>query len=173
MDGIEGLFFGVVTTLYTGWDPNKDPFIPNGLGLDHQDLAISSIENLLSYCLDQIKAPVELFRTLQSWLKKAELIRPTLLGAGPQGKNISEEIKRTKSALDGIVAGLKGKLSVLSTSLTSTIISLDPRSKSYDVLMGRTTDRQDSVSTKVGRLVSLQNKLERRLAALTQKEPSG
>ena len=71
MDGIEGLFFGVVTTLYAGWDPNKDPSIPNGPGLDHQDLAISSIENLLSYCQEQTKAPVQLFKTLESWLKKA------------------------------------------------------------------------------------------------------
>ena len=170
MDGIKGLFIGVVTTLYVGWDPDKDPSIPNGPGLDHQDLAILLIENLLSYCQEQIKAPVELFRSLESWLKKAELIRPNLLRAGPQGKRISEEIKSIKTAFDGVIAGLIGTLSTLSTSLNLMVASLDPRSESYDVLIDRTTDRQDSVSTKLGRLVSLQNKWERRLAALAWKE---
>ena len=122
-------------------DPEKDPSIPNGPGLDHQNLAISSIEKPLSYCRDQIRAPVELFRSLESLLKKADLIRLSLFGAGPQGKKMSEEIKAMKTAFDGTVAGLINKLSVLSTSLTSTVASLDPGSKSYEVLLGRTTNR--------------------------------
>ena len=93
-------------------------------------------------------------------LKKADLIRPSLLGAYPQGKKISEEIKATKSAFDGMVAGLINKLSTLSTSLTFTLASLDPVSENYEVLLGRTTDRQDCVATKLSRLVSLKNKLE-------------
>ena len=129
MDWIEELFYGVFTTLHVAWDSNKDPSIPNGPGLDHQNLAISSIEKHLSYCRDQIRAPVELFRSLESLLKKADLIRLSLFRDGPQGKKMSEEIKATKSAFNEMVAGLINKLSVLSTSLTSTIASLAPEAR--------------------------------------------
>ena len=71
---------------------------------------------------------------------------------------------------DRIVAKLTGKLLVLLTSLLSTISSLDPKSKNYDVLMGRTTDHHESVSIKVGQLVSLQHKLDIRLTSLARKD---
>ena len=45
--------------------------------------------------------------------------------------------------------------------------------KKYEVLFGRTSDRQDSVATKISRLMSLQNKFERRLVTIARKEGLG
>ena len=104
MDWIEEFFYGVFTTIYVAWDPQKDPLIPNSPGLDHQNLAISSIEKLLSYCRKQIKALVTLFRSLEELLKKADLMRPSLFRAGPKGKKLSEDIKVKKNAFNGTVA---------------------------------------------------------------------
>ena len=165
---MDGLFFSFMTMLYAGWDPDKDPHTTHGPSWGHlQDLAAggtnSSVHNLISYCQEQTKAPVQLFKMLESWLKKAEHVRPTLLGSGPKDKLISEEIQKTKSVFDSVVADLIGKLLVLSTSLLSTASSLDTNNKNYDVLMGRTTDHQESVTAKVSRLMSLQWKLSRRL----------
>ena len=65
---------------------------------------------------------------------------------------LSQEIKKTKDALDKRIEGIIGALSNLSVSLTATIASLDSDGEKYEVLHGRTSDRQDSVMDKISRL---------------------
>ena len=65
MDKIEELFYGVLTTIYLAWDPDKDPLMPTGPGWDHHYLSASTLEKLLAYCRKQMKAPVALFRSLE------------------------------------------------------------------------------------------------------------
>ena len=124
MEKIEELFYGVLTTIYLAWDPDKDPLMPTGPGWDHHYLSASTLEKLLAYCRKQMKAPVALFRSLEQLLRRTDLIRPGLLGISPSGKKLSQDIKEMKDALDGRIAGLINMLSNLSTSLTATIASL-------------------------------------------------
>ena len=88
-----------------------------------------------------METPVTLFRSLEELLRKADLITPGLLRADPSGKKLSQDIKETKDALDGRITGLINVLSNISTSLTTTITSLDCNGEKYDVLFGRTSDR--------------------------------
>ena len=158
MDKVEQFFYGVLTTIYLAWDPDKDPTMPTGPGRDHHYLSTMTLEKLITYCRKQIITPVALFRSLEELLRKADLITPGLLGAGPSGKKLSQDIKETKDALDGRITGLINVLSNISTSLTTTITSLDRNGEKYDVLFRRTSDRQESVADKINRLNSLQKK---------------
>ena len=169
MDKIEELFYGVLTTIYVAWDPVKDPLMPTGPGGDHHYLSASVLEKLLAYCRKQMKAPVTLFRSLEQLLRRSDLIKPGLLGISPSGKKLSQDIKETKDTLDGRIAGLINMLSNLSTSLTTTISSLDRNGEKYEVLFGRTSDHRDNVADKISRLKSLQNKLERRFAMIAKR----
>ena len=125
MDRIEELFYGVFTTIYVAWEPDKDPLIPTGPGWGYHNLAVLSVEKLLAYCRKQMKAPVALFRSLEELLRRADLITRGLHGAGLSGKKLSQDIKETKNALNVRIAGSINVLSNISTSLTTTIASLD------------------------------------------------
>ena len=113
MDKIEELFYGVLTTIYLAWDPDKDPLMPTGPGWDHHYLSASALEKLLAYCTKQMKAPVTLFRSLEHLLRRTDLLRPGLLGISPSGKKLSQDIKETKDALDRRIAGLKRTLKLV------------------------------------------------------------
>ena len=134
MDKIEELFYGVLTTIYVAWDPDKDPLMPTGPGGDHHYLSTSVLKKLLPYCMKQMKAPVTLFRSLEHLLRRADLLKPGLLGISPSAKKLSQDIKETKDTLDKRIAGLINALSNLSASLTATITSLDPNGEKYEVL---------------------------------------
>ena len=148
------------------WDANKDPQIPTGPDGDHQFLSASILMRFLAYCTKQTQAPVALLRSLEHLLRRADLLKPGLLGISPSAMKLSQEIKETKDALDQRIAGLINMLSNLSMSLTATIASLDPDGKKYEVLHGRTSDRQDSMMDKISRLQSFQKKLERRIMTI-------
>ena len=100
MDNIQELFFGVLTTLYMAWDPDKDPIMPTGPSGNHHQLSAPALEKLLAYCTKQMKAPVALFRSLEHLLGRSVLLKPGLLGISPSAKRLSKEIKerRTPSA---------------------------------------------------------------------------
>ena len=112
----------------------------------------------LTYCTKQTQAPVTLFKSLEHLLRRSDLLKPGLLGISPSAKKLSQDIKETKDALDKRIAGLINVLSNLLASLTTAIASLDPNGEKYEVLYGRTSDRQDSMTNKISRLQLLQKK---------------
>ena len=87
MNKIQDLFFGTLTTLYVAWDPNKDPPIPVVPDGDHYQLSAPALQELLAYCMEQIRAPVALYRSLEHLLRRADLLKPGLLGPSPSAKS--------------------------------------------------------------------------------------
>ena len=102
---MDGLFYSIMTTLYTGWDPDKDPPDAHGPCWGHlQDPAAGgtnlSVHNLISYCQEQARAPVQLLTTLELLLSRAEHMKPTLFNYGPKYKRISEKIQKNNRLKD-------------------------------------------------------------------------
>ena len=94
---MDGLFYSIMTTLYTGWDPDKDPPDSHGSLWGHlQDPAVggtdSSVHNLVSFCQESARVPVQLLKTLELLLSRAEHMKRTLFNYGPKYKLISEEM---------------------------------------------------------------------------------
>ena len=73
----------------------------------------------------------------------------------------------TKMALDKKIVDLLNQLSTLSTSLDVTIKSLDK--EKHDFIHRRTIDHLDSVNNKIERLLSLKEKLGRKLDRIAKK----
>ena len=77
----------------------------------------------------------------------------------------------TKTALDKIVVDLLNQLSTLATSLDVTINILDK--EKHDVIRGRSLDHLDSVNIKIERLLSLRERLGKRLERIARQGAIG
>ena len=56
----------------------------------------------LAYCTKQTQAPVALFKSLEHLLRRADLLKPGLLGISPSAKKLSQDIKETKDRRDSV-----------------------------------------------------------------------
>ena len=77
----------------------------------------------------------------------------------------------TKAALDKIVTDLLNKLSTLSISLDITINILDK--EKHEVILGRSRDHLDSVMIKTERLLSMKERLGKRIERIAKQGAVG
>ena len=139
---IVDLFYDTYCTLYIGWDPNKDPTLPVGPNRGYRQFP-PALQEMLTYCAKQARAPVALYKSLESLSKRAVLFKRGMLGPGPGTDKLARAIMETKTALDKIVMDLLNRLSTLSISLDVTINILDK--EKHDVILGRSRNHLDSI----------------------------
>ena len=89
MDEIEQFFYGILTTIYISWDPDKDLSMPTGPDQNYHYLPPKTLEKHITYCRKKSITPVALFRSLQELLRKADLITPGSPGVSPSGRDLS------------------------------------------------------------------------------------
>ena len=89
-----------------------------------------------------------------------------MLGTGPGTDKLARAIMETKAELDKIVTDLLNKLSTLSVSLDITINILDK--DKYEVILGRSRDHLDSVRIRTERLLSMKERLDKRIERIAK-----
>ena len=126
---------------------------------------------MLTYCTKQARALVALYKSLESLSKRAVLFKRGILGPGSSTDKLARAIMETKTALDKIVMDLLNKLSTLSISLDITINILDK--EKHDVILGRSRDHLDSIMIKIERLLSMKERLGKRIERIAKQGAVG
>ena len=108
-----------------------------------------------------------LLRALEGLVKKAETAELGSPALGPNGRDLSLNIKETKEAFFSRIHGLIGMMSQHLIALTNTVDSVDPERN--DIIYGRSVDLKDSMENKVERLEMQIKKWERRINHFVQK----
>ena len=101
--------------------------------------------------------PSKLFRKLDSLLTEAEQIK-SLLNSGPKFKYLSADIRKTKIVFDNEISKMLDSLSSISTSLMACATGFDPNDKKCEMVIKKTIDRQQEVTTKMTKLLHLQRR---------------
>ena len=154
-----------------GWDPNKDPTIPVGQDGGYYRFSAPPLQEKLAFCAEQARAPVALYKSLEFLTKRTGLFKRGILGPGPGANKLARAIMETKTALDKVVVDLLNQLSSLAMLLDVTINILDK--EKHDIIRGRSLDHLDSVTNKIERLLSLRERLGKRLERIARQGAIG
>ena len=118
---ITKVFYETYYMLYVGWDPSKEPTLQVGPDGGYRQFPHQTLQELLTYCAEQARVPIALYKSLESLSQRTVLFKKGLLGPGPGTNKLARTILDTKAELDKIVTDLLEKLSTLSVSLDITI----------------------------------------------------
>ena len=131
----------------------------------------TALQEMLTHCAKQARAPVALYKSLEILSRRVGLFKPGVLGPGPGANKLARAIMETKTALDKIVVDLLNQLSTLATSLDVTINILDK--EKHDIIRRQSLDHLDSVNIKIERLLSLRERLGKRLERIPRQGAIG
>ena len=115
------MFFETYCVLYLGWDPSKEPTLELGPDGTYRQIPLQNLRTLLTYCAEKSRAPIALYRSLETLCQRTTLFKAGILGPGPGTQLLARTILDTKAELDVVVDDLIEKLSTLSLSLDITV----------------------------------------------------
>ena len=96
--------------LYIGWDPNKDPEIQVDPDGGFRQFSPIALQELLTHCAERARAPVALYKSLETLSGRAGLFKPGVLGPGPGTKILARSIMETKMELEKMVLDMLNPL---------------------------------------------------------------
>ena len=100
MDDIERFFFSIQTIIHISWDPDKinSPTDPDK---DHPYLSPEDLEKQLMFCRQETVTMAALYRSLEGLVQRADIAELGSPALGPDGRDLSLDIKETKEAFFG------------------------------------------------------------------------
>ena len=153
------IFYETYCVLYVGWDPSKEPTLQVGPNGEYRQFPQQTLRALLTYCAEQSRVPIALYRSLESLSQRMTLFKAGILGPGPGTNKLARTILDTKVELDKIVTDLLEKLSTLSVSLDITINVLDE--ERHGTILRRSLEHLESVRSRADRLLYMKEKLKK------------
>ena len=160
------VFYDTYCTLYIGWDPSREPTLQVGPDGGYRQFSPQTLQELLTYCAEQARAPIALYKSLEFLSQRAILFKKGLLGVGPGTDKLARTILDTKAELDKIVTDLLGKLSTLSISLDITINVLDE--EKHGTILRRSLEHLESVRSRTDRLLHMKERLSKRIERIAK-----
>ena len=125
-----------------------------------------ALQELLTHCAEKARAPVAVYKSLEILSGRAGLFKPGVLGPGPGTKILARSIMETKTKLEKMVLDMLNQLSTLATSLDVTINIL--KGEEHEVIRKRLLDLLESVNTRIVRLITLRERLSKRMQRITR-----
>ena len=144
------MFFEAYSVLYLGWDPNKEPTLELGPDGTYRQVPLHDIRTLLTHCAEKSRAPLALYRSLETLCQRTTLFKVGLLGPGPGAQLLARTILDTKAELEVLVDDLIEKLSTLALSLEKVVNTISGNGSGRIVRTSR--EHLDSVERKTDRL---------------------
>ena len=161
------IFYETYCVLYVGWDPSKEPTLQLGPDGTYRQLPQQTLRALLTYCAEQSRVPIALYRSLESLSQRTTLFKAGMLGPGPGTKLLARTILDTKAELDKIVTDLVKRLSTLSLSLDITINVLDE--EKHGTILRTSLERLESIRSRADGLLYMKEKLQKKVERIARK----
>ena len=79
---ITKIFYETYCVLYVGWDPSKEPTLQVGPNGEYCQFSQQTLQELLTYCAEQARVPIALYKSLESLSQRMVLFKTGLLGPG-------------------------------------------------------------------------------------------
>ena len=125
-----------------------------------------ALQELLTHCAERARAPVALYKSLETLSGRAGLFKTGVLGPGPGTKILARSIMEMKTELEKMVLDMLNQLSTLATSLDVTINIL--KGEEHDIIRKWLLDLLESFNTRIGRLISLRERLSKRIERIAR-----
>ena len=161
------MFFETYCVLYLGWDPSKEPTLELGPDGTYRQIPQQTLRALLTYCAEQSRVPIALYRSLEALCQRTTLFKAGMLGPGPGTQLLARTILDTKAELDVIVNDLVKKLSTLSLSLDITINVLGE--EKHGKILRTSREHLDSVRSRADRLLYMKDKIQKKVKRIARK----
>ena len=126
----------------------------------------TDLQELLTHCAERARAPIALYKSLETLSGRAGLFKRGALGPGPGTKMLASSILDTKTELEKIVLDILNQLYTLAISLDITINIL--RGEEHKVIRERSLDLLESVNTRIVRLIRLRERLSKRIQRIAR-----
>ena len=161
------MFFETYCVLYLGWDPSKEPTLELGPDGTYRQIPLQNLRTLLTYCAEQSRVPIALYRSLETLCQRTTLFKAGMLGPGPGTQLLARTILDTKAKLDMVVDDLIENVSTLSLSLDVTVNVL--RGKENEKILRTSREHLESVKSRADRLLYMKDKIQKKVERIARK----